>query len=50
MLRFEELSDNFVSWLKAQEGVRISPKIKLADLREQGAGRGVGETATTWEI
>ncbi|KAJ5109812.1 hypothetical protein N7532_002457 [Penicillium argentinense] len=38
---FQQQSDDFVAWLEANPGVRINPKIRLADLRASGAGRGV---------
>ncbi|KAJ5566865.1 hypothetical protein N7535_006171 [Penicillium sp. DV-2018c] len=38
---FQQQSDNFMSWLQATPGVQLNPKIKLADLRAIGAGRGV---------
>lgn len=40
--RFSQLSDEFMCWLKQNPGVRVSPKIKIADLRFEGAGRGIG--------
>ncbi|KLJ12691.1 SET domain-containing protein 6 [Blastomyces silverae] len=39
--RFSQLSDEFMCWLKQSAGVRVSPKIKIADLRSEGAGRGI---------
>ena len=39
---FHTRSAEFFSWLKQQDGVSVSPKIQLADLRSSGAGRGVG--------
>ncbi|EDN04563.1 SET domain-containing protein [Histoplasma capsulatum] len=39
--RFLQLSDEFMSWLKQRPGVKVSPKIKIADLRSEGAGRGI---------
>lgn len=41
---FGRLSDDFLAWLACQPGVRVSPKIQIADLRFQGAGRGVGKS------
>lgn len=38
---FARTSSNFMSWLQ-QRGISVSPKISLADLRDQDAGRGVG--------
>jgi SET domain-containing protein 6 len=37
---FQNKSDIFIQWLK-DNGATISPKIELADLRQNGAGRGV---------
>ncbi|KAK2764889.1 hypothetical protein FQN54_008586 [Arachnomyces sp. PD_36] len=38
---FQQESDNFLSWLTQRPGVAVNPKIYIADLRAQGAGRGV---------
>ncbi|CAP86520.1 hypothetical protein E8E15_006320 [Penicillium rubens] len=38
---FQQQSDNFMSWLQASPGVQLNPKLRLADLRATGAGRGV---------
>ncbi|EAW08682.1 ribosomal lysine N-methyltransferase [Aspergillus clavatus NRRL 1] len=38
---FQRQSDEFITWLAQRPGVRISPKIRIADLRSQSAGRGV---------
>ncbi|OOQ87465.1 SET domain protein [Penicillium brasilianum] len=38
---FQHQSDRFVAWLEASPGVKVNPKICLADLRSTGAGRGV---------
>ncbi|KAJ5139285.1 uncharacterized protein N7515_004133 [Penicillium bovifimosum] len=38
---FQQQSNNFMSWLQATPGVQLNPKIRLADLRASGAGRGV---------
>ncbi|WEW61954.1 Ribosomal lysine N-methyltransferase 4 [Emydomyces testavorans] len=38
---FAQRSDAFMNWLKQHPGVRVSSKIKIADLRPNGAGRGV---------
>ncbi|KAF2159865.1 hypothetical protein M409DRAFT_70755 [Zasmidium cellare ATCC 36951] len=40
---FRARSEAFISWLE-QNGATISDKIELADLRQQGAGRGVVAT------
>lgn len=39
---FQRQSDEFIAWLAQRPNVRINPKIQVADLRSQGAGRGVG--------
>ncbi|OJD26763.1 hypothetical protein ACJ73_01852 [Blastomyces percursus] len=39
--RFSQLSDEFICWLKQSAGARVSPKIKIADLRSGDAGRGI---------
>lgn len=41
---FEARSEAFIAWVK-QNGAAISDKIELTDLRQQGAGRGVGESS-----
>ncbi|GES62869.1 SET domain protein [Aspergillus terreus] len=38
---FQRQSDDFISWLSEKPGVNINPNIAVADLRSQGAGRGV---------
>ncbi|CAG7938802.1 unnamed protein product [Penicillium salamii] len=38
---FQTQSDNFISWLQASPGVQLNHKLRLADLRASGAGRGV---------
>ncbi|KAK4501206.1 hypothetical protein PRZ48_007013 [Zasmidium cellare] len=40
---FQARSEAFITWLK-ENGASISDKIELADLRQQGAGRGVVAT------
>lgn len=45
---FQEQSENFISWLEANPGVKVNPKIRLADLRSSGAGRGVGKSTPTY--
>lgn len=42
MADFESASQVFLAWLQ-QVGAEISPKIKLEDLRQAQAGRGVGK-------
>ncbi|KAK9365892.1 hypothetical protein V1509DRAFT_631772 [Lipomyces kononenkoae] len=42
---FDEQSNGFMNWLRAQSGVRISSKIDLRDLRTQHQGRGVIATS-----
>ncbi|EEP78217.1 conserved hypothetical protein [Uncinocarpus reesii 1704] len=46
---FAEKSDGFMNWLKSHPGVRVSFKIRIADLRSNAAGRGV-ETVACEEI
>jgi hypothetical protein len=41
---FQQQSNEFISWLEASPGVKVNPKIILADLRSTGAGRGVGKS------
>ncbi|CAN9376902.1 unnamed protein product [Alternaria sp. RS040] len=43
MADFDGASQNFLTWLN-QSGVEISPKIRLEDLRNKDAGRGVVAT------
>ncbi|KAJ5674777.1 uncharacterized protein N7477_004711 [Penicillium maclennaniae] len=38
---FQQQSNEFVFWLEANPGVKVNPKIFLADLRSSGEGRGV---------
>ncbi|KAJ5628569.1 hypothetical protein N7490_010797 [Penicillium lividum] len=38
---FQQQSNEFISWLESNPGVKANPKILLADLRSTGAGRGV---------
>ncbi|KAF7591280.1 hypothetical protein BBP40_001789 [Aspergillus hancockii] len=38
---FQAQSEEFISWLSGKPGVKINPKIRLADLRSRAAGRGV---------
>jgi hypothetical protein len=42
MADFDGASQAFLAWLQ-QSGAEISPKIKLEDLRNAQAGRGVGK-------
>lgn len=39
---FEHATETFVNWFRRRPGATISPKIRLADLRQSNAGRGVG--------
>ncbi|KAF8460386.1 hypothetical protein BDZ91DRAFT_684777, partial [Kalaharituber pfeilii] len=41
---FNALSDAFMAWLKARPGITVNPNIAIADLRSEGAGRGVVTT------
>ncbi|KAL1953109.1 hypothetical protein VTO42DRAFT_3589 [Malbranchea cinnamomea] len=38
---FARHSNDFMEWLKRSPGVRVSAKIRIADLRSENAGRGV---------
>lgn len=38
---FQQMSAEFMTWLKQQPGIAVSPKIQLADFGFRGAGRGV---------
>ncbi|GFF26551.1 ribosomal N-lysine methyltransferase 4 [Aspergillus udagawae] len=38
---FQRQSDEFITWLAGNPGVRINSKISIADLRSKSAGRGV---------
>jgi hypothetical protein len=40
---FQQQSNEFISWLESNPGVKANQKILLADLRSSGAGRGVGK-------
>jgi hypothetical protein len=42
MADFDGASQAFLAWLQ-QSGAEINPKIKLEDLRQAQAGRGVGK-------
>jgi SET domain-containing protein 6 len=42
MADFDGASQAFLAWLQ-QAGAEISPKIKVEDLRNAQAGRGVGK-------
>jgi SET domain-containing protein 6 len=42
MADFDSASQAFLAWLEAS-GAEISPKIKLDDLRNAQAGRGIGK-------
>ncbi|KAL4780555.1 hypothetical protein BJX76DRAFT_360746 [Aspergillus varians] len=42
---FQHQSDEFARWLSSRPGVTVNPKICIADLRANGAGRGVGAQA-----
>ncbi|GAQ41052.1 hypothetical protein AtubIFM55763_003912 [Aspergillus tubingensis] len=38
---FQHQSNEFLTWLAGKPGVKINPKIQIADLRSHAAGRGV---------
>ncbi|KAJ9608946.1 Ribosomal lysine N-methyltransferase 4 [Cladophialophora chaetospira] len=37
---FNEATTEFVEWFKSADGIRLSPKVELRDLRNDNAGRG----------
>lgn len=39
---FNEKSAAFLNWLQGLQGVRVSTKIHIADMRSRAAGRGIG--------
>ena len=39
---FDWRSGDLMNWIKQQPGAKVSPCIRLEDLRGRGAGRGVG--------
>ena len=39
---FQAKSDAFWKWVQQRPGTIISPKIRIADLRDQDQGRGIG--------
>lgn len=39
---FNQKSAAFINWLQGLQGVRVSPKIHIADMRSRAAGRGIG--------
>ncbi|KAL4918037.1 hypothetical protein BDW62DRAFT_70823 [Aspergillus aurantiobrunneus] len=43
---FQRLSDEFAAWLSSRPGVTVNSKIRIADLRANAAGRGVGWFST----
>ena len=40
--KFQAMTDVFWKWVQQRPGTTISPKIRIADLRNHGQGRGVG--------
>lgn len=44
---FDSKTSTFMSWLQQRPGINISPKIQIADLRDYGAGRGIGNAPST---
>lgn len=38
---FNQASEKFLAWFKALEGATFSDAIKIVDLRDRGAGRGI---------
>ena len=47
---FERPSEAFMLWLKTEQSASVSDKIQLADLRSQGAGRGVGPSVVFFPL
>ena len=41
---FQAKTAAFCTWIQQQPGTAVSPKIRIADLRAQGQGRGVSKT------
>jgi SET domain-containing protein 6 len=39
---FQRRSDEFATWLSSRPGIKVNSKIRIADLRANAAGRGVG--------
>lgn len=39
---FDQKSATFLNWLQGLQGVRVSTKIHIADMRNRAAGRGIG--------
>lgn len=40
---FQKSSEEFLAWFKVQEGAYFHPNLRIADLRNQDAGRGIGK-------
>lgn len=40
---FNQKTSEFLSWFMAQPGTTFHDDIEVRDLRERGAGRGIGE-------
>jgi hypothetical protein len=41
--QFQHNSSTFLEWFTAEDNTRLNSKLELADLRDSGAGRGVGK-------
>ncbi len=39
---FQQKSAGFILWFSQLQGMRLSPKIQIADMRSRRAGRGIG--------
>lgn len=44
---FDWRSGDLMTWFKQQRGAKVNPSIKLQDLRDRGAGRGVGSFSSS---
>lgn len=44
---FQASTATFLEWVQRQPGTIISPKIKIADMRELNAGRGIGKISSS---
>lgn len=42
-LTFDQKTSEFLSWFRAQPGTTFHDDIEVRDLRDRGAGRGIGE-------
>ena len=47
---FHHKTATFLDWFKQLKGAYLSPKIEVTDLRDHGAGRGIGMYCTIYTI